>query len=137
LDIALYPATPARAAPERRILIVEDEAFIGFHLQEIVESLGCAAVGPAGDLATALEMAAGAVIDAALLDVNLGNGEYSYPVARLLQNRGIPFALVTAYSRRALGAFADCAIVSKPFRPPEIKACLRELLTPRGVPAGA
>ena len=35
-------------------------------------------------------------VDAAILDINLGN-ETSFPVAHALQERGIPFVFITGY----------------------------------------
>jgi CheY-like chemotaxis protein len=111
------------------VLVVEDDASIRIHLHALVERLGGAVVGPAADLAAALRLAGDAAIDAALLDVNLGGGDVSYPVARLLRTRGIPFAFVTSYSRRAVeDAAGPCDWVNKPFKAAEIAACLRRLL---------
>jgi len=133
LDIALYVGsyvTPlGRALPPGRILVVEDEPAVGLCLQDIVQGLGCTGIGPVGRLAAAMELARNAPIDAALLDVNLGNGDFSYPVARALEARGIPFAFVTAYASSSLdGAFCRHAIVNKPFRLAEIRTCVRRLL---------
>ncbi len=118
-----------RKLPAGRILVVEDEPAVGLCLQDIVQGLGCTGIGPVGRLATAMELARTGQIDAALLDVNLGNGDFSYPVARALEARGIPFAFVTAYESSALdGAFGQHALVNKPFRLAQIRACVRRLL---------
>ena len=129
MDIALYVAPLMRTVPSGRILVVEDEPAVGLCLQDIVEGLGCMGIGPVGRLATAMELARNEPIDAALLDVNLGNGDFSYPVARALEARGIPFAFVTSYAASALdGAFCQYAVVNKPFRLAQIRNCVRRLL---------
>jgi CheY-like chemotaxis protein len=129
LDLALYVAPLVRTLPSGRILVVEDEPAIALCLHGIIHGLGCTGIGPVGRLATAMDLARNEAIDAALLDVNLGNGDFVYPVARALEARGIPFAFVTAYPSSALdGAFCQHAVVNKPFRLAEVRSCVRRLL---------
>jgi DNA-binding LytR/AlgR family response regulator len=85
----------------RRLLIVEDELLIALELQHIAEHLGCTVVGPAGSVEGALQLLSGATPDAALLDVNLGEGRVT-PVAQACWDRSVPFALVTGYGRLQL-----------------------------------
>ncbi|HJQ57460.1 MAG TPA: response regulator [Vineibacter sp.] len=130
------PATQAATRP--RILLVEDEPMIRLHLKTLVERLGCAVIGPAADLADAIKLAGDADINAALLDVNLGGGDTSYPAARLLRARRVPFAFVTSDPRFAVeAAMGRCDFVSKPFRATEIAACLKRLLSPVPAATGA
>ncbi|AYJ84658.1 response regulator (plasmid) [Sphingomonas paeninsulae] len=64
-----------------KILIVEDEAVIAMHLSMIIEDCGGEVIGPAHSVAEALELiAAGAEIDGAVLDGNLGDADIT-PVA--------------------------------------------------------
>jgi CheY-like chemotaxis protein len=129
LDIALYVAPLVRHLPAGRILVVEDEPAIALCLHDIVQGLGCTVIGPVAQLATAMELARNEAIDAALLDISLGNGEFSYPVARALEARGIPFAFVTAYAPAALDeTFCGYAVVNKPFRLAQIRTGVRRLL---------
>jgi CheY-like chemotaxis protein len=132
LDLAFYAAPIMDPVPARRILVVDDEPAVGRCLQYIVQGLGYTGIGPVRRLAAALELAHREPVDAALLDVDLGNGDFSYPVARALEARGIPFAFVTAYSSTAIdAAFDHHAVVNKPFRLAQIRACVRHLL-PKG-----
>jgi len=55
-------------------------------------------VGPASNVALALVNQGG--FDIAILDINLHN-EFSYPVADLLVERGIPFVFTTRYAAAA------------------------------------
>lgn len=87
----------------RRVLIVEDEALVAIDLQFAFEDAGAEVLGPAMSLADALALAADGQIDCALLDVDIA-GHDVYPVAHLLQRRGIPFIFHTGHgSRRAHG----------------------------------
>jgi len=115
--------------PQRRILVVEDELAVGLHLQDILRRLGFTVLGPVARLDQALRVARTESIDAALLDINLSRGDLSYPAARVLAERGIPFAFVTAYYRSALDEeFAGHAVIAKPFASSDVEGCVRALL---------
>jgi DNA-binding LytR/AlgR family response regulator len=79
----------------RRILIVEDEFVIAQDLAGYFAQLGAEIVGPAGSLAQAFVLSAGA--DAAVLDINL-RGEMVFPLAEALLERNVPFVFFTAYA---------------------------------------
>jgi DNA-binding LytR/AlgR family response regulator len=80
-----------------RVLIVEDEFLLAMELETLVEGGGCTAVGPASSVGQALALIDGDAPDVALLDVNL-KGERATPVAAALQQRGVPYVLITGYS---------------------------------------
>ena len=85
----------------RRLLLVEDEAMVAMLLEDMLSDLGCEVVGPAGNVAHALELAKGeAEIAGAILDVNVG-GQPIYPVAETLKARGVPFVFATGYGETA------------------------------------
>jgi DNA-binding NtrC family response regulator len=76
-----------------KILIVEDEAMIAMHLAVVVEDSDGEVVGPAASVAEALELIdAGAVIEGAVLDGNLGDGDVT-PVALKLVAAAIPVVI--------------------------------------------
>jgi len=100
-----------------RILLVEDDAMIALHTEDVLTDGGYVVVGPADDLSLAMTFAQTAQIDAAVLDVNLGPGIYVWPVAEILHARGIPFVLLTAFGA-GLAVPAICQRaprLSKPF----------------------
>jgi DNA-binding LytR/AlgR family response regulator len=80
-----------------RVLIVEDEFLLAMELESLVAGGGCTAVGPASSVRQALALIDGEEPDIALLDVNL-KGERATPVAAALQERGVPYVLITGYS---------------------------------------
>jgi CheY-like chemotaxis protein len=122
------------AAPCRpRILIVEDSHFIIMALEAMCDSLGWALVGPARNAAQGLALAADAAIDAALVDVMLGEGDalcHGWGVAAALQARGIPFIFITGHDPAGLlpESFAGVPVVRKPFRLAAIETPMRQLL---------
>jgi DNA-binding NtrC family response regulator len=97
-----------------RILIVEDEAMIAFDLQVILEQAGAVVVGPVRTLAAAHQIAANCNLSAAILDVQLGDGAV-FPIAKLLAERGIPFAFHSGYGNVAsLQAEWAVDVIAKP-----------------------
>ena len=82
----------------KRILIVEDEFFIGVTAREMLEELGAIVIGPVATVSEALRLAA-ADMDLALLDVNL-HGHSSLIVAAKLAERNIPIVFATGYGNR-------------------------------------
>jgi DNA-binding response OmpR family regulator len=98
-----FGSDPGEKLLGMRVLIVEDEALVAIDLQFAFEDAGAEVLGPAMCLKDALAMAENvtAQIDCALLDVDLA-GHDVYPVAQVLQRRGIPFIFHTGHgSRRA------------------------------------
>ncbi len=79
-----------------RVLIVEDMWIVAEDLAMELTDLGCRVAGPAGRVEHGLALAAAEQLDGAILDINLGT-ENSFPIARALQERGVPFAFLTGY----------------------------------------
>ena len=110
-----------------RVLVVEDEPIVAMSLEDILESLGHAPVGPAGRLSEGLAIAEAEPLDAAILDINLGDGERSTPIAEALRRRGIVFAFASGYNSVPEG-FEGTPLIGKPYREGDIDAVLRRLL---------
>src|SRR5512134_2155638 len=79
-----------------RVLCVEDEALVSMLVEDMLSDLGVEIVGPVATLEEALAYAREADIDAAVLDINVG-GLLTYPVAEILQARGVPIIFSTGY----------------------------------------
>jgi DNA-binding response OmpR family regulator len=71
------------------ILIVEDEPFIALELQASIEDAGGEVLGPVGSVSAAMELLKTARVAAAILDVQLSDGDVT-PVAEALLARGVP-----------------------------------------------
>ena len=98
-----------------RILVLEDDALIAMMLAEWLQELGHEVLGPVGTDVAALTIIDGAGVDAALLDLRLGDGD-SYAVAAALRSRGVPFAFASGYGPAGvLEEFRDCPILGKPY----------------------
>lgn len=80
------------------ILILEDEAIIAMDMEMTLESHGYTILGPCGDLKSARAALAGNRPKVALLDVNLGRGETSFPLAEELHDLGVPVVFLSGYS---------------------------------------
>ena len=114
----------------KRILVAEDHALIALDLQATLEGDGAAVVGPFRNLTTALRAASSdAALDAALLDVDLGD-EDVFPLADRLAERGIPFVFHTGHSGidRLHTRYNGAPVISKPARPGEIRQSLMSVI---------
>ena len=115
------------AAPERCVLVAEDEMLIALMLQDMLTDLGFRTV-MAARVGKAARIAATAAVDCAILDIDL-DGEPSYPVAEELRRRGVPIVFSTGYGRANLSAeYWDCPILSKPYSGQELERVLTQVL---------
>jgi CheY-like chemotaxis protein len=124
----------------KRILLVEDEALVAMLLEDMVLSLGAVVIGPESQLDIAIHIAETDVLDAAILDINLG-GRRSYGVADALRLRGIPFAFATGYGEHGVDpAHRGVPVLMKPYTEDDVARALDLLLLAgnrRPAPAGA
>jgi DNA-binding response OmpR family regulator len=115
IDSAAHSGGSRDQIAAKRILIVEDEVMIALHIAQILRAEGHVVVGPCVRHSQAEEAVNGEQIDGALLDFNLGNGKNTADIARVLQDRGVPYAFLTASSSDEItscGVSAD--IIAKP-----------------------
>jgi CheY-like chemotaxis protein len=107
-----YQATP----PSRRsILLVEDEAMIAMMLEEFVDTLGYHVRGVASTVEQAREMVNMGGFDLAILDCHL-EGQEIWPVAELLDRKGIPYILSSGGSITDIPApFDERPMLAKPY----------------------
>ncbi len=112
-------------ADRKRILVVEDEMTIALLIEDMLTDLGHEVVGLAMRLQQAMELAATASIDFAILDVNL-DGRMSFPVADLLNARGVPFVFATGYGSAGVDERyrGQTPVVKKPFRLQELQSAI-------------
>jgi DNA-binding response OmpR family regulator len=87
--------------PERlegfRILVLEDEYFIGADLENALRAAGADVIGPLALGEEARALIAARVCHAAILDIKLAD-EDGYAAADELAQRQIPFVFATGYS---------------------------------------
>jgi CheY-like chemotaxis protein len=115
----------ASALRGRRVLVVEDETMIAMLVEDMLDELGCAVVGPAHGLDAALALAqTDNGLDAALLDVNLA-GQSVFPVADALRKRGVPAVFSTGYGDASLReSDRGSPVLQKPFRAGDLARAL-------------
>lgn len=82
---------------DRAVLLVEDELLIAMELEMALEAVGSEIKGPYSEVSDVLKSLSGMELDAAILDVNI-NGVIVFPIADILEKRGIPFLFHTGNS---------------------------------------
>ena len=76
------------------VMVVEDNFLVGEMIRLAVEDASFDVVGPVATLDDGERLAANTELDGALLDIQLGSTK-SFPIARLLRNKGVPFIFVS------------------------------------------
>ncbi len=93
------------------ILIVEDEYFLAEETRRSLEGAGAIVVGPVSHVNDALLLLEQERVDAAILDVHLGD-ELVFPLVEGLEERKIPFVFATGHDPALIhakyGGFALC-----------------------------
>ena len=111
-----------------RILVVEDEMTIALMIEDMLTDLGYEVAGLAMRLPQALESARTEQIDLAILDLNL-DGRASYPIADLLDQRGVPVIFASGYGIGGLDpAYRDRVTLTKPFVQNDLRRAIDQAL---------
>ena len=112
----------------RRILVVEDSPVVAEACGEMLRDMGCEVVGPATNMAFALQMAEAEEIDAAVVDINIRGGK-AFPVLRILHKRNIPFLLTSGYADWSMPEeWQEQPRLAKPYTPNLLRESLLKLL---------
>src|SRR5688572_5492874 len=69
------PDTPLSDLAGRRVLVVEDSPVVAEASEDMLRDMGCAVIGPATNMASALQLAAEEELDAAIVDINIRGGK--------------------------------------------------------------
>jgi CheY-like chemotaxis protein len=111
-----------------RVLLVEDEAMVAMVIEDMLFDLGCEVIGPAPQVAAALQLLESESIDLAVLDINLG-GELVFPVADRLAALGVPFVFSTGYGVAGLDErHFERPVLQKPYEAGKLAATLSAVL---------
>jgi len=105
-----------KAGRERpRVLIMEDEFIVALDLSDMAEDLGFCVDGPFATLAEGAEAVASHCPDAAILDVQLADGEV-FPLADALMRLGVPIIFHSGHADngRLLARYPDARSAGKP-----------------------
>ena len=104
------------AAP-KMVLLVEDNAMIAMNTEALLQDLGVETVHVASNVAQALALIDAERFDFALLDLQLGDGENSIPIASRLVEHGTRIVFATGYGEAPLISdnFGNIPILKKPY----------------------
>lgn len=122
-------STPVKA----RILIVDDEFFVAWHLQSLLEDMGLPDCEIASDADTATRVAADFEANLLLMDVNLGEGPDGLATARrILEQRDVEVIFITAYTdelnvRRIRDVNPYAPILTKPVSVELLRAAIKRV----------
>lgn len=120
---------PAAPPARRRILVVEDEYLIASEVKRWLQAAGFEVLGPVPSVDQALDLIEGRRPDAAVLDVNLGEGDNAYPLAEKLSVMGVPYLFATGDVRLTeASAYRNRPRLEKPFVARALVRALSEIL---------
>jgi DNA-binding NtrC family response regulator len=115
-----------------RVLVVEDEALIALSISAMLKDAEGVPVGPASSVREARQLIKdAAVLDAAVLDVNLADGSVT-PILEALSARGIPIVIYTGgvVPEDVRHRHPDLVALSKPVLPARLVGELRKAIGP-------
>ena len=135
------PLTQQHQVPEEkstnldkpRILIIEDEFLVAWHLQAILHDMHFLSCDIANDSQAAIDLAINGKAELILADINLGDGSDGIETVRRIFEYMSPLVIIiTAYSDEAnlsrIRALAPTApILSKPVSPKILRATILKL----------
>jgi CheY-like chemotaxis protein len=127
--MATRHAAIQEALQGRSILIVEDDCVTAMDLAETLSAAGAQVIGPAGTIATALELLQRRpLLDIALLDIEI-EGTCVFDVADELVKRDVPIIFTTGYERSEIPVrFSTARHCEKPIGIAAIARALSEEL---------
>ncbi|MCP2255315.1 response regulator receiver and ANTAR domain protein [Prauserella aidingensis] len=99
---AATEAGEGAAAPQRRVLVAEDEALIRLDLVEMLREEGYEVVGEAGDGEEAIKLATELKPDLVILDVKMPKLDGIEAASKITGDRIAPVVILTAFSQRDL-----------------------------------
>lgn len=113
----------------RYILVVEDEYLIASQVKAWLKAAGCEVAGPVPSAAQALNLIEYRCPEAAVLDINLGDGAKVYPVANRLGVLGVPYLFATGdvHQSRTEG-YGGRPVLEKPYGQVELLRTLSDLI---------
>ena len=112
----------------RRILVIEDSPVVAPFTVDLLEELGCKAVGPAPNMAAARELIENETFDAALVDIHI-RGERVFPLCEVLEAKGVPFVLTSGYADWNMpDKWEEQPRLQKPYTVDQVARALADLL---------
>lgn len=109
------------SASPMRILYLEDNPLIVFHVEQMIEDLGHVFAGALDSFAELQKQFTSLEMDGALVDIDLADGSTGPQAAAWLHQRGIPTIFVTG-QRQVAAEHRDVSLaaITKPIAPAEL-----------------
>jgi len=133
---AAASSDPAKAtAPQPRVMIVEDELFVAWHLETLAREFGLDVIGLLPDGEGAVEQFADATPDLVLMDINLaGQIDGIEAARRIRERRNVAVIFVTAFADagtagRIEKAVPGAQLLSKPVSADRLRMAIDRALS--------
>jgi DNA-binding response OmpR family regulator len=108
------------------VLVVEDEPSIAMGIADQVTEAGATVVGPCSTVRRAITALDESKIDVAIVDYVLGD-DNSEPLQDALEEKGVPFLVLTGYPRVLVRRSQHQPVLSKPVAPGVLASTLKSL----------
>lgn len=108
-----------------QILLVEDSLSLGTAMRSLLRACGADVIGPVATLAEAEGLIAESVPDAAVVDINLRDGEQADGLIDRLHHQGVRVVVTSGDPIVPPAAQKAAFILSKPFSEAQLFAALR------------
>jgi len=109
-----------------RVLLVEDSWQLGMALKSLLRSLDAEVDGPVATTADAEHLISEHIPDAAVVDINLRQGERSYGLIDRLIGQGVPVIVTSGYSDLPMVP-AKAYVLEKPISEEKLLTILRSV----------
>ena len=110
-----------------RVLLVEDSPVVAMATEDMLDQIGCVTVGPAANMATALELVENGEFDAAIIDMNI-RGTKTFSLLKILDRRQFPYLISSGYADWTMPEeWTDRPRLPKPFGAELLRYKLTEL----------
>jgi DNA-binding NarL/FixJ family response regulator len=110
--------------------VIEDEGLFGVLVEQFLERLGCQIVGPAVNVADAMQTIRTGAIDVAVIDLEW-QGDMAYPLADALIVLHVPVVFATILPNDIVDRYSHVPVVGKPFEEGELRGALLEAIDRR------
>ena len=120
----LQPDTEDEASA---ILLLEDDLLLAMDMEDHLLQSGLRIVGPFGRISDALDAIPRNELQGAIVDLNL-NGELSFPVIEMLQERSIPVIVCSGYAElpELKSRLSGLPLLPKPWNPQKLSRVMEE-----------
>jgi CheY-like chemotaxis protein len=114
-----------------RVLVAEDNTLIAMDLEDLLKTYGCEIIGPSVSVMEAVSHVEQGGVDIAVIDYLLEDGT-AERLAKLLDIKGIPYALCTGVAEREISSLhPNTPILGKPYKAEDVSLVVNSLIASR------